>query len=60
MSHPPADDTFLGDLQAKMRAANPNVVINVRDGIWSDYFSTTDEGASPISAPFLFLYYCLE
>jgi alpha-L-fucosidase len=43
MNHPPADDTFLEVLQSKMRAANPNVVVNIRNGAWSDYYETNDQ-----------------
>eukprot|EP01052_Picozoa_sp_SAG31_P007873 SAG31_NODE_384_length_16414_cov_7.492308_6_plen_523_part_00 len=46
VNSPPNTDTHLEALIQTMRAANPNVVINVRDGLFSDYIGASDNSES--------------
>lgn len=43
MNAPPDTDTHLEAVLDKMRSANPNVVINIRNGMWSDYTESGDQ-----------------
>lgn len=40
---PPMTDTHLEAVVDTMRKANPNVVINIRGGMWSDYTESPDQ-----------------
>jgi hypothetical protein len=40
---PPDTDTHLEQVIDTMRTANPDVVINIRGGMWSDYTESNDQ-----------------
>jgi alpha-L-fucosidase len=50
-TYPPAVDTHIETLVPAMRAANPNVVLHVRDGgVWHDYVEPNDHSEAVVDA----------
>eukprot|EP00051_Salpingoeca_urceolata_P009757 m.118538 g.118538 ORF g.118538 m.118538 type:complete len:641 (-) comp16434_c0_seq4:278-2200(-) len=47
---PPAEDTFLEQVMPFLREQNPDVVLNLRNGEFSDYFETRDQSEALASS----------